>query len=82
MDNTHNNRTMSEREVGEIITQVADLRHNLRNQKQVTYLLNEKVLEQQLALATIKTRLNTTIAVGFAFLNIIGLALNWVRTMT
>ncbi|HIK60007.1 MAG TPA: hypothetical protein EYF98_04875 [Planctomycetes bacterium] len=63
------------------MSQIVDLRHSLRNQKQVTYLLNEKVLEQQLGLATLKTRLNTTIAVGFALLNILGLALNWIRTM-
>jgi hypothetical protein len=80
LDETKNQK-LSEREVGEIVTQIADLRHSLRNQKQVTHLLNEKVLEQQLALATLKTRLNTTIAVGFALVNLVGLALNWMRTV-
>jgi len=72
---------LTEREVGEIVTQIADLRHSLRNAKQGQYMLADKVAEQQLALATLKTRLNTTIAVGFALLNIMGLALNWIRTM-
>jgi len=80
MDKTTNK--LSEREVGEMQTQIADLRHQLRNQKQGAYLLADKVQEQQLALTTLKTRLNTTIAVGFALLNVLGLALNWIRTMT
>ena len=73
--------SISEREVGEITSQVRDLRHNLRNTRQVLNLLADKANEQQLALATLKTRLNTTIAVGFALLNILGLALNWIRTV-
>jgi hypothetical protein len=73
---------VTDREMGELSSSIAHTRHNLANVKHSVALLQDKVAEQGLALSTLKTRLNTTIAVGFGLVNLVGLALNWVRTMT